>query len=111
MYLSELKAMDVRHDNWPKRMDHAALTRLFHVADAEINSTKRDHDAFHRLQAEKVEVDAGALRHFVDRVTVIARDNGMLIPPKWPAHVIAYALLRVWIAQAAQERQLRAASV
>lgn len=108
MYLSELRAMNVSHTNWPPRANHQALDVLLESADAEMNSCPNVHREFTRLQGENLEVTPAALRFFAEKVGKTAVDNNLEARAKWPVHVVAFALLRIWIASAAEERRLRA---
>jgi hypothetical protein len=117
MYLTQLRASDVSHTNWPSDGNAELLDICFNIVDDTLNSWVEAHTAFKRRQRfhhyeyigthihqtfTRLVVDA--MKHIEDDEVRSYGSN------KFPSETLAYALLRVWLAREAEEMKLQKVS-
>lgn len=105
MYYARLAANNVSHTSWPT--DSAAspetLNAWFGIADDTLNSWKEVHDCFANLQGDNPLPRVSAHSAFTAFVVKALHQAIGYYPAKYPAEIIAFALLKVWIAHHQEE--------
>lgn len=101
MTLSQLHNTKFGYGNWPGTADrHDVMDIMFNIADAELTSNYRMHQAFNRLQCTHALPRNDMMTVFKFEITKSARVNGHFLSTH-QIELIAYALIAQWIAQEA----------
>jgi hypothetical protein len=110
MYLTQLRALDVSHTNWPTSADAHRLTVCFDIVDATLNSWVEAHTLFNRRQRfnDRTFISVGLHQGFTKLVVQAMQhieddDVRSFGTNKFPSETLAYALIKVWLAREAEE--------